>query len=133
MLPQIDIENLLLIESSDAGAFGASVESLTEALKEECTEIKSDGPRLRFHSEWEPPLKALKKWSKEHPVCSLTLWADAFAKHHWLLKATIQNGKSEEMTVSRIDDEFEAIFAEVYGCSFAEWEKQPREPFTVRI
>ena len=129
MLPQIDIENLLLLESSDAGTLDVSLTSLIEALQDACTELKGDGPRLRFHTEWEPPFKALKAWSKQHPECTLTLWADAFAKHHWLLKATIHNGKSDELTASRIDDEFEAIFVEIYGCGFSEWEKQPRAPF----
>lgn len=130
MLPQIDIENLLLLESSDAGTVDAAVASLTEALTGECDNLKAEGTRLRFHTQWEPPFKALKDWTKAHPECTLTLWADAFAKHHWLLKATVANGKSDELTVSRIDDEFDGIFREVYGCSFDDWEKKPSAPFS---
>ncbi len=129
MLPQIDIENLLLVETSDAGTLDSSVAGLAEALTGECDQLKTEGPRLRFHSEWEPPMKALKAWTKEHPECTLTLWADAFAKHHWLLKGTIQNGKSDEVMLTRIDDEFDGVFREVYGCTFEDWEKSPREPF----
>jgi len=130
MLPQIDIENRLCLETADSGNLAETINQLQTLLEESSDQVRVNGTDLRFHTEWEPPLKPLRAWSKEHPECKLTLWADAFAEHHWLLKATIQNGKCDELTVSRIDDEFDAIFQEVYGCSFEAWEQKPREPFS---
>lgn len=130
MIPHIDIENLIILQSADAAKLPESLTSLAEALQESCDQVRATGEdRLRFHTSWEPPFKVLKDWSKARPEVTLTLLADAFAKHHWLLKATIQSGKSDELVVSRIDDEFDAIFKEVYGCSFAEWEKKQTAPF----
>lgn len=131
MLPQIDIENLLKIEFQDNALAGESMAALAKLIETECDKVElRDNHAIRFHSQWEPPFKLLKAWTKENAGTSITLWADALAKHHWLLKATIAAGKSSEVTLSRVDDQFETVCKEIFGCTYDEWEKQPRESFT---
>ncbi len=126
MNPKIEIENLLRIEGGGDEVLQAAADSLAQAA----TNIRLDGHDcLRFSCEWDPPFKALRTVSQAYPGTALTLWSDAFAQHHWICKADIADGQCQETVVSRVDDAFEAIFAEVYGCSYRDWEQNPSPPF----
>ncbi|WOO41765.1 hypothetical protein [Rubellicoccus peritrichatus] len=130
MLPQIDIENLIKVEFKDTASAAESTAALAKLIEAQCDKVELRGDNaVRFHSEWEPPFKLMKTWSKENPDATITIWADALAKHHWILKGTIAAGKSEEVTLSRVDDQFETVCKEIFGCTYDEWEKSPREPF----
>lgn len=131
MIPQIDIENLIVLKTQETAQLESHTEALADLLRAECKDVSIREPgAIRFHSQWEPPMKLLKSWTKEHPELMIELLAESFADHHWLLKAQIQTGKAEELTVSRIDDEFDSIFKEIFGCSLDEWEQKPTAPFT---
>lgn len=133
MIPHIEIENRLQLHTQEPAKLAEKTEALAHLLASECDHVNQVEPGvIRFQSEWEPPMKLLKQWSKEHPESSLVLLSESFAKHHWLLKATVHAGKSDDLTVSRIDDEFESLFQEIFGCTFADWEKRPCPAFNER-
>lgn len=130
MLPQIDIENLIKVELKDSAPAAEPTAALAKLIEAECDNVEVRGDdRIRFHSQWEPPFKLLKAWTKENPGSTITVWADALEKHHWVLKGAITGGKSEEVTLSRVDDGFEVVCKEIFGCGYDEWEKNPRQPF----
>lgn len=126
MNPRIDIENQLQIHGGDADILKAAMEKLSTVA----TDMRTAGnSSLRFACEWDPPFKQLRELSKENPGLKMTLWSDAFTRHHWICKATIANGKCEETVVSRVDDAFDGIFEEVYQCTYQQWEQNPTSPF----
>lgn len=131
----IPIENLLLINAATPEARESFQAAFVEALKE-VSSVRSlrvgQGENcawVRFYCDWEPPFKQLKAVSKVHEQVPCVLLSDAFAKSHWLSKAEYLGGKGSELTVSRVDDEFEPIFQEVFGKDYASWEAQQTPSF----
>jgi len=127
---QIDIDNVIAVEGEDETERRRAREAVETLAGEVGDGVRTNGDRVYFHCEWEPPFKQLKKLSKEHPEAAFTLWSDAFKEHHWVSKVTYQQGKGDEETLSRIDDGFPAVFEEIFGVSEAEWESEPRHAFT---
>ena len=128
---QDTINNRLTVQASDS----AVLEDASKAVQswiEQTAEInpkESASPNFLFDTNWEPPFKAIKKLSKEHPEALFTLWGDAFSENHWISKSVIQAGKSEDWVVSIVDDSFESIFGEVYGQSYDQWRSTKDRPF----
>lgn len=112
-LPKIDIDNIIAVATDDADQRQTALEAVQAIAAEAGDKLQTSDGRVYFHTEWEPPFKALKKLSKEMPDVTFTLWADAFAAHHWIAKVEYVAGKGEEETLSRIDDQFDAVFAEI--------------------
>lgn len=125
-----DITNLVSVESSDSAQKEAAFAALRKLAEEQFAPVRSAGDfQISFATSWEPPFKAIKTLSSQFPEVVFTVLGDAFAKHHWISKSTIRGGKQEDVVVTRIDDEFDGIFAEVYGISYDEWEKKQSAPF----
>lgn len=126
---QIDIDNVIAVASENAEQRQAALEAVKQLAEESGGKVQANGEQVYFRCEWEPPFKALKKLSKEMPDVVFTLWADAFKEHHWICKVQYVQGKGEEQTLSRIDDEFPEVFEEIYGCNEVDWEKSPKSAF----
>lgn len=126
---QIDIDNVIAVASENAEERQAALEAVKQIAAEAGDKVQTRDDRIYFHCMWEPPFKALKKLSKDMPSVVFTLWADAFKAHHWICKVQYVDGKGEEQTLSRIDDEFPQIFEEIFGCPENDWAKTPKAPF----
>jgi len=126
----IDIDNVIAVTANDETTCEAARQAAERIAIEAGDQVKTNGDRIFFHCEWEPPFKQLKKVSKEHPEATFTLWADAFQENHWIAKAIYQAGKGDEETYSRIDDDFPSVFKEIFARSEAEWEAQPLVAFS---
>lgn len=128
MEPLIPIENLLVLRDADASARKAAQEAFVAALAEagEATDVlageNAEEAWVRFHCEWEPPFRAAKKTSDAHASVSVTLYSDSFAASHWVSKADYLAGKGRELTLSRVDDDFDGVFAEMFDTDLASWE-----------
>lgn len=135
MEPHIPIENLLRLTGATAEARQSVLESFVAALAEisnvnSVRTGQSEGEAwVRFYSEWEPPFKALKKASGVQAEVTCVLLSEAFAKSHWLSRAEYLAGKGKELTVSRVDDEFDVIFFEIFGKDLPAWEAAQSAPF----
>lgn len=125
-----DITNYLTFECDTVQCLDEAVEAFETLGADTYQDFKKiKAASFYFLIDWEPPFKELKQFSKKHPKVKLTLWGDAFSKHHWISKAIIEGGKSDNTVVSMVDDDFEPIFKEVYGCSFDTWNESRVEPF----
>ncbi|GHB91872.1 hypothetical protein [Cerasicoccus arenae] len=129
MTPKIDINNVIAVASTNAEQRQAAFEAVKQIAAEFGDKVQVGEDRVLFHCEWEPPFKALKKLSKEMPDVSFTLWADAFQKSHWICKVEYLEGKGEEQTLSRIDDDFPGIFKEIFGIEEPSWQKKQTASF----
>ncbi|MEM9227553.1 MAG: hypothetical protein AAGA45_06265 [Verrucomicrobiota bacterium] len=129
MAEERDINNLVTLSAGEDEARTAAFAALETCVKSNANQVNVLTNAINFNTDWEPPFKALKVWSKEHPEVELILLADAFGHRHWICKSVFKAGKSSDMVLSLIDDEFEAVFEEIYGMPHADWEKAPTEPF----
>lgn len=135
MEQHIPIENLLLINDATPEARESFQAGFLEALKEiDSVQNTRSGQGencawVRFYCDWEPPFKQLKAVSKNHAEIPCVLLSDALVKSHWLSKAEYLGGRGSELTVSRVDDEFETVFQEVFGTDYASWEAQQTPSF----
>lgn len=135
MEPHIPIENLLLITDATNEARQSLQAAFVEALKEidSVSNVRTGqdegGLWVRFYCEWEPPFKQLKKISKDHAEVSCVLLSDAFNKSHWLSKAHYVAGKGNEQTISRVDDDFDDVFQEIFGKDHAIWQAEMTPSF----
>lgn len=125
----IDIDNVIAVQCEDTVQREKALEAVRAFAEEAGNGFQRSDKRVYFRSKWEPPFRALKKLSQEMPEVTFTLWADAFREHHWICKVDYRAGQGEEQTLSRIDEIFPAVFAEIYGCGEAAWEKKPAAPF----
>ncbi len=129
MAEERDINNLITVSGGDDAQREAALAALEQLARDNWNFVRVENGRVNFNTDWEPPFKELKALSKEHPEVELHLLADAYTNRHWICKGTIANGKSDEEAISLVDDNFDAVFKEVYGCTYEEWQKQPCEPF----
>lgn len=129
MAEERDINNLIILKSEDAEKRASAFTALESLVRENWDHVQVENEAINFNTEWEPPYKELKAFSKEHPDVELLLLADAFANRHWICKSTIAAGKSDDLVLSRIDDDFDKVFEEIYGKSLVAWESAPSEPF----
>lgn len=135
MEPHIPIENLLLINDATGEARQSVLDAFTEALKgidsveNVQTGQSENGLWVRFYCDWEPPFKQLKQISKAQPEVTCTLLSDALVKSHWLSKARYVAGKGDELTVSRVDDDFPEVFRAIFDTEYATWEADRTPPF----
>ena len=129
MAEERDITNLITVTGGDDTQREAAAVALEKLVRENWDFTQAANGQVLFNTEWEPPFKELKAFSKEHPEVELQLLADAYVKRHWVCKATIAKGKSDEEAISLVDDDFDAVFQDIYGCSYEVWEKNPSEPF----
>ncbi|QYY36274.1 hypothetical protein [Ruficoccus sp. ZRK36] len=129
MAEERDINNLITVIGGDDTQRGAALAALEKLVRENWDHVRVEGEKINFNTDWEPPFKELKALSKEHPEVEFKLLADAFTNRHWLCSATIANGKSDEEAISLVDDAFDDLFVQIYGCSYEQWEKAPSEPF----
>lgn len=129
MAEERDINNLITVCGGDDAQREAATAALEKLAREQWNFVRVDNGRVNFNTDWEPPFKELKALSKEYPEVEFRLLADAFTHRHWICKATIANGKSDEEAISLVDDDFEAVFQAIYGCTHEQWLKQPVEPF----
>lgn len=135
MEPLIPIENLLVLRDADASARKAAQEAFVAALAEAggASDVRTgenaEEAWVRFHCEWEPPFRAAKKTSDAHAGVSVVLYSDSFAASHWISKAEYSGGKGRELTLSRVDDEFDAVFAVMFDTDLAAWENNRSAAF----
>ncbi|MBC2594517.1 hypothetical protein H5P28_09630 [Ruficoccus amylovorans] len=129
MAEERDINNLITVSGGDDAQRAAAFAALEKLAQDNWNFVRTENGRVNFNTDWEPPFKELKALSKEHPGVEFNLLADAYTNRHWICKATIAEGKSNEEAISLVDDDFDAVFNEIYGCSYEQWEKQPCEPF----
>jgi hypothetical protein len=117
------VRNLIAVTgpTPSAAAAKAAVLALAKIKEPEGAAEDATG-RIVFTVEWEPAFKEIKELSTKHKEVTFTLYADAFAKQHWISKAVYQAGKTtEENTYSRIDGEaFRRTYQEIFGEAFAE-------------
>lgn len=129
MAEERDINNLIIVNADETAAREVAFQALEKLVRESWNHVVVAKGAINFNTDWEPPFKQLKAFTKDHPDVELTLLADAFAHRHWICKSTIAQGKSKELVLSRIDDEFDGVFEEIYGRSYESWEKENVEPF----
>ncbi len=129
MAEERDINNLITLHADDAAQRDAAFSALESMAREKWDHLQVKDGIINFNTDWEPPYKELKALSKEHPGVEFHLLADAFTKRHWICKSTIVAGKTEDLVLSLIDDDFEKVFAEIYGKSHSEWEADRSEAF----
>ena len=99
----------------------AAVVALSRAKDAEGASVDKEG-RVVFSVEWEPVFKEVKELSGKFKDATFTLYAEAFAKSHWVSKAVYVGGKAvEESTLSRIDGAaFRQVYQEIFGEAFSE-------------
>jgi hypothetical protein len=117
------VRNLVAVSAANpqsAADAKAAVLALARAKDAEGAGEDAAG-RVTFTVEWEPTFKDIKELSMKHKDVTFTLYADSFAKQHWICKAVYLAGKaSEENTFSRIDGEnFRKVYQEIFGEAFA--------------
>jgi hypothetical protein len=116
------VRNLVALSAANPSLVAeakAAVLALAQAKKAE--DIGEDAiGRVVFTVEWEPVFKDLKELSAKFKEVTFTLYADSFAKQHWICKAVYLAGKAtEENTLSRIDGEtFRKVYQEIFGEAF---------------
>ncbi|MEO0795663.1 MAG: hypothetical protein AAFX93_10890 [Verrucomicrobiota bacterium] len=126
---QIDIDNVLEVSCDDAQKRESALSAAKDLVSEAGDKVQVSDDRIFFHCEWEPPFKQLKKLSAAHTGVTFTLWSEAFQQHHWISKVDYVDGKGAEETLSRIDDEFPAVFKEIFSAEESSWEKSPTPGF----
>jgi hypothetical protein len=117
------VRNLLAIASANPAATGAArAAALALAQSKDPAAAEDAAGRIVFTVEWEPCFKDAKELSAKNKDATFTLYADSFAKQHWICKAVYQAGKVvEENTLSRIDGEaFRKVYQEIFGEAFVE-------------
>jgi len=117
------VRNLIAVTGPASSAAEAKAAVLALAKSKDAEGAAEDAAgRIIFTVEWEPAFKDLKELSAKYKDATFTLYADAFAKQHWISKAVYQGGKAtEENTYSRIDGEaFRRTYQEIFGEAFAE-------------
>ncbi|HTB64375.1 MAG TPA: hypothetical protein VK737_12395 [Opitutales bacterium] len=117
------VRNLLAITSANPAATGAArAAALGFAQSKDPAAVEDSAGRIVFTVEWEPSFKDIKELSAKNKDATFTLYADSFAKQHWICKAVYQAGKAnEENTYSRIDGEaFRRTYQEIFGEAFVE-------------
>ncbi len=134
MSSENDITNLVSVQSSDPAQRETAFTAIRQLAEDRFAPVRKAGDfQITFACSWEPPFKEIKALSSEFPEAEFLVLGDAFAKHHWISKSSIRNGKQEDVVVSRVDDEFDSIFTEVYGVSYETWEKKNTAPFAHRL
>lgn len=129
MAEERDINNLITVRTDDAEQREVAFAALEKLVRDNWDHVVVAKGAINFNTDWEPPFKELKAFTKEHKDIEIVLLASAFSHRHWICKSIIAAGKSAEMVLSRIDDEFDGIFEEIYGRSYEAWEKEQSEPF----
>jgi hypothetical protein len=117
------VRNLVVVSAvNPQSAADAKAAVLALARAKNAEEIGEDSAgRVVYTVEWEPTFKDIKELSSKNKDVTFTLYADSFAKQHWICKAVYLAGKStEESTLSRIDGEaFRKVYQEIFGETFA--------------
>jgi len=117
------VRNLVAVSAANpliAAEAKAAVLALAQA-KDTAGAAEDTAGRVVFTVEWEPTFKDIKELSNKYKDATFTLYADSFAKQHWICKAVYLAGKAtEENTFSRIDgDNFRRVYQEIFGEAFA--------------
>ena len=116
------VRNLVAVSAANPSiAADAKAAVLALARAKNAEDIGEDTTgRVVFTVEWEPTFKDIKEISAKFKEVTFTLYADSFAKQHWICKAVYLAGKStEESTLSRIDGEsFRKVYQEIFGEAF---------------
>jgi hypothetical protein len=117
------VRNLVAVSATNpqtAADAKAAVLALARA-KDAAGAAEDAAGRVTYTVEWEPTFKDIKELSSKYKEATFTLYADSFAKQHWICKAVYLVGKAtEENTYSRIDGEnFRKVYQEIFGEAFA--------------
>jgi hypothetical protein len=116
------VRNLVAVSATNPqSAVDAKAAVLALAHAKNAEEIADDAAgRVVYTVEWEPTFKDIKELSAKFKEVTFTLYADSFAKQHWICKAVYLAGKAtEESTLSRIDGEsFRKVYQEIFGEAF---------------
>jgi len=118
------VRNLVAVSAANPqSAADAKAAVLALARAKNAEDIGEDSAgRVTYTVEWEPTFKDIKELSTKFKEVTFTLYADSFAKQHWICKAVYLAGKStEENTFSRIDgDSFRKVYQEIFGVAYVQ-------------
>jgi hypothetical protein len=116
------VRNLVAVSAANSqSAADAKAAVLALAHAKNAEDITEDAAgRVVYTVEWEPTFKDIKELSAKFKDVTFTLYADSFAKQHWICKGVYLAGKAtEENTFSRIDGEnFRKVYQEIFGEAF---------------